>query len=88
MSTPVFSVFVLAKIKIKGKDCGTMNGHDESASIQALMKDAREVLVHLSDTYILYNRQIGLAGSTPLSSTSCRPDCYTATSCFSWLNTA
>lgn len=53
--------------KIKGRDCGTINGHDESASIQTLMKDAREVLVRLSDTYILYNRQIGLTGSNPLS---------------------
>lgn len=55
------------QLKIKGRDCGTINGHDESASIQTLMKDAREVLVRLSDTYILYNRQIGLTGSNPLS---------------------
>ena len=31
--------------KIKGRDCGTINGHDESSSIRALMKDALEVLV-------------------------------------------
>ncbi|MKO33731.1 hypothetical protein DTY60_24155 [Escherichia coli] len=88
MSTPVFSVSVCPTVKIKGKDCGTINGHDESASIQPLMKDAREVLVRLSGTYILYNRQIGFTGSNPLSSTSYRSDGYTVTSCFSWLNTA
>ena len=32
-------------LKIKGKDCGTINGHNESSSIRPLMKDAREVLV-------------------------------------------
>ncbi|HBW8799742.1 TPA: hypothetical protein MFN31_005915, partial [Klebsiella pneumoniae] len=31
--------------KIKGRDCGTINGHDESSSIRTLMKDAREALV-------------------------------------------
>ncbi|EFE7000763.1 hypothetical protein GFK76_23230 [Escherichia coli] len=70
MSTPVFSVSVYTTVKIKGKDCGTINGHDESASIQPMMKDAREVLVRLSDMYILYNRQIDFTGSNPLSSTS------------------
>lgn len=33
------------QLKIKGRDCGTINGHDESSSIRALMKDAREALV-------------------------------------------
>ena len=33
------------QLKIKGRDCGTINGHGESSSIRALMKDAREVLV-------------------------------------------
>ncbi len=56
MSTPVFSISVCTIVKIKGKDCGTIKGHDESASIQTLMKNAREVLVRLSDTYILYNK--------------------------------
>ncbi|EAS0625320.1 hypothetical protein DO259_22710 [Salmonella enterica] len=88
MSTPVFTVSVCSILKIKGRDCGTINGHDESSSIRALMKDAREVLVRLSDTYILYNRQIGLTGSNPLSSMSCRSDGYATASCFSWLNTA
>ncbi len=45
MSTPVFMVSVCSSVKIKGRDCGTINGHDESSSIRALMKDAREVLV-------------------------------------------
>ncbi len=76
------------QLKIKGKDCSTINGHDESASIQSLRKDAREVLVRLSDTYILYNRQIGLTGSNRLSLTSCRLDGYTATSYFGWLKAA
>ncbi|HHO3622486.1 TPA: hypothetical protein ACRUWO_004806, partial [Escherichia coli] len=44
-STPVFMVSVCSSVKIKGRDCGTINGHDESSSIRALMKDAREVLV-------------------------------------------
>ncbi|EBC4088806.1 hypothetical protein CY708_20335 [Salmonella enterica] len=88
MSTPVFMVSVCSSVKIKGRDCGTINGHDESVSIQTLMKDAREVLVRLSDTYILYNRQIGLTGSNPLSSTSCRSDGYATALCFNWLNTA
>ena len=30
--------------KIKGRDCGTINGHDESISIRAMMKVAREAL--------------------------------------------
>ncbi|WP_214292464.1 hypothetical protein, partial [Escherichia coli] len=34
-----------SSLKIKGKDCGTINGHNESSSIRPLMKDAREVLV-------------------------------------------
>lgn len=33
------------QLKIKGRDCGTINGHNESLSIRTLMKDAREVLV-------------------------------------------
>lgn len=33
------------QLEIKGRDCGTINGHDESSSIRALMKDAREALV-------------------------------------------
>ncbi|ECF5901928.1 hypothetical protein FNH43_21780 [Salmonella enterica subsp. salamae] len=41
MSTPVFMVSVCSSVKIKGRDCGTINGHDESASIQTLMKDER-----------------------------------------------
>lgn len=45
MSTLVFMVSVCSSVKIKGRDCGTINGHDESSSIRALMKDAREVLV-------------------------------------------
>lgn len=45
MSKPVFMVSVCSSVKIKGRDCGTINGHDESSSIRALMKDAREVLV-------------------------------------------
>ncbi len=45
VSTPVFMVSVCSSVKIKGRDCGTINGHDESSSIRALMKDAREVLV-------------------------------------------
>ncbi|HAD9411906.1 TPA_asm: hypothetical protein G1455_23205 [Salmonella enterica] len=45
MSTPVFMVSVCSSVKIKGRDCGTISGHFESSSIQALMKDAREVLV-------------------------------------------
>lgn len=88
MSTPVLSVSVCTTVKNKGKDCSTINGHDESASIQSLRKDAREVLVRLSDTYILYNRQIGLTGSNRLSLTSCRLDGYTATSYFGWLKAA
>lgn len=70
MSTPVFSVSVCSSVKIKGRDCGTINGHEESLS-RTLMKDAREILVRLTDTYILYNSQICLTGSNPLSSTSC-----------------
>ncbi|HBX6254000.1 TPA: hypothetical protein MH648_26400 [Klebsiella pneumoniae] len=38
-------VSVCSSVKIKGRDCGTINGHDESSSILALMKDAREALV-------------------------------------------
>ncbi|MDV1375224.1 hypothetical protein, partial [Citrobacter freundii] len=45
VSTPVFMVSVCSSVKIKGRDCGTINGHDESSSIRTLMKDAREVLV-------------------------------------------
>ena len=45
MSKPVFMVSVCSSVKIKGRDCGTINGHDESSSIRTLMKDAREVLV-------------------------------------------
>lgn len=45
MSKPVFMVSVCSSVKIKGRDCGTINGHDESSSIRALMKDAREVLI-------------------------------------------
>ena len=48
MSKPVFMVSVCSSVKIKGRDCGTINGHDESSSIRALMKDAREVLVGVS----------------------------------------
>ncbi|WP_135699143.1 hypothetical protein, partial [Klebsiella quasipneumoniae] len=33
MSTPVFMVSVCSSVKIKGRDCGTINGHDESSSI-------------------------------------------------------
>lgn len=33
------------QLKIKGRDCGTINGHNESLSIRTLMKDAREALV-------------------------------------------
>lgn len=44
-STPVFMVSVCSSVKIKGRDCGTINGHDESSSVRPLMKDAREVLV-------------------------------------------
>ena len=33
------------QLKIKGRVCGTINGHNESLSIRTLMKDAREVLV-------------------------------------------
>jgi len=33
------------QLEIKGRDCGTINGHGESSSIRALMKDAREALV-------------------------------------------
>ncbi|EDJ8987603.1 hypothetical protein GFI10_26435 [Salmonella enterica subsp. diarizonae] len=44
-STPVFMVSVCTTVKIKGRDCGTINGHDESLSIRALMKDAREALI-------------------------------------------
>nr|CAP20182.1 hypothetical protein [Yersinia enterocolitica] len=40
-----FYGFCLLVSKIKGRDCGTINGHDESLSIRTLMKDAREVLV-------------------------------------------
>lgn len=40
-----FMVSVCSSLKIKRRDCGTINGHDESSSIWALMKDAREVLV-------------------------------------------
>ena len=43
MSTPVFSVSVCSSVKIKGRDCGTINGHEESLSIRTLMKDAREM---------------------------------------------
>ena len=71
MSKPVFSVSVCSSVKIKGRDCGTINGHEESLSIRTLMKDARDILVRLTDTYILYNSQICLTGSNPLSSTSC-----------------
>lgn len=40
MSTPVFTVPCLLFNKNKGgRDCGTINGHDESLSIRALMKD-------------------------------------------------
>lgn len=45
MSTQVFTVSVCTKVKNKGGDCGTINGHDESLSIRTLMKDAREALV-------------------------------------------
>lgn len=45
MSTPVFTVSVCTTVKIKGRDCGTINGHGESLSIRTLMKDAREALV-------------------------------------------
>ncbi len=48
MSTPAFTVSVCTlhySKKIKGRDCGTINGHDESSSIRPLMKDAREALV-------------------------------------------
>ncbi|RPH30241.1 hypothetical protein EHN07_03830 [Buttiauxella warmboldiae] len=45
MSTPVFMASVCIRVKIKGRDCGTINGHDESLSIRTLMKDAREALV-------------------------------------------
>lgn len=45
MSTPVFMVTVYSSVKIKRRDCGTINGHDESSSVRALMKDARAVLV-------------------------------------------
>ena len=46
MSTPVFTVSVCTlQLKIKGRDCGTINGHNESLSIRTLMKDAREALV-------------------------------------------
>lgn len=55
MSASVFSVSVCSSVKIKGRDCGTINGHDESLSILALMKDAREILVRLTDRYIMYN---------------------------------
>ncbi|PNM24551.1 hypothetical protein A6J66_010370 [Yersinia enterocolitica] len=30
MSTPVFSVPVCSSLKLKGRDCGTINGHEES----------------------------------------------------------
>jgi hypothetical protein len=33
------------QLKIKGRDCGTINGHNESLTIRTLMKDAREALV-------------------------------------------
>lgn len=33
------------QLKIKGRDCGTINGHNDSSSIRTLMKDAREALV-------------------------------------------
>lgn len=33
------------QLKIKGRDCGTINGHNKSLSIRTLMKDAREALV-------------------------------------------
>lgn len=87
MSTPVFTVSVALQLKIKGRDCSTINGHNESLSIRTLMKDAREALVRWADTYILYNNQIYLTGSNPLSSTVCRADDYTAALCFSWLST-
>ncbi|EBK9261550.1 hypothetical protein DXG88_22110 [Salmonella enterica] len=45
MSMSVFMVSVCSSVKIKGRDCGTINGHDESSLIRTLMKDAREVLV-------------------------------------------
>jgi len=45
MSTPVFLASVSTTVKIKGRDCGTINGHDESLSIRTLMKGAREALV-------------------------------------------
>ncbi|WP_215758428.1 hypothetical protein, partial [Hafnia paralvei] len=34
MSKPVFMVSVCSSVKIKGRDCGTINGHDESSSIR------------------------------------------------------
>jgi hypothetical protein len=45
MSTLVFTVSVCTTVKNKGRDWGTINGHNESLSIRTLMKDAREVLV-------------------------------------------
>lgn len=45
MSTLVFIVSACTTVKIKGRDCGTINGHDESLLIRTLMKDAREALV-------------------------------------------
>lgn len=33
------------QLKIKGRDSGTINGHNESLSIRILMKGAREALV-------------------------------------------
>lgn len=48
-TSPAFQLrlddFCLLISIIKGRDCGTINGHDESLSILALMKDEREVLV-------------------------------------------
>lgn len=44
-ASPACMVLACSSVKIKGRDCGTINGHDESLSIQTLMKDAREILV-------------------------------------------
>lgn len=46
MSIPVFMVSYLSFSKIKGRNCGTINRYDELLLIQALMKNARETLVH------------------------------------------
>ncbi|RCX62955.1 hypothetical protein DTL34_23375 [Escherichia coli] len=55
MSKPVFMVSVCSSVKIKGRDCGTINGHDESSSIRALIKDAREVLAYFHERRSLNN---------------------------------